>query len=116
MAGIRRGAVGPPPCPDSRSTSDCNTTLGDPFTGDTAGFALIPGVLYAYKSIGADLASYIAPAAIPSPASAGLLLAGLALLGNRPYDMAQIPRLSGKNTNALTCHVLQEARRIRYLD
>lgn len=40
------------------------------------GFALIPGVLHAYKVSAADLGGYIAP--VPEPATYALMLAGLA--------------------------------------
>jgi len=54
-------------------------TPGAAFVGSTSGFALIPGLLYAYKSNPGDLAGYIGP--VPSPASSGLLVAGLVLVG-----------------------------------
>jgi hypothetical protein len=59
-------------------------SLGSAFTGSTSGFALIPGLLYAYKSTGDDLAGYVGP--VPLPATWTLLLAGggaLALRGRR---------------------------------
>jgi len=62
------------------TTVNADGSLGAPFTGDTTGFALIPGVLYAYKSLGSDLAGYIVPAAVPAPATGALLLTGSALL------------------------------------
>ncbi|MBN9133372.1 MAG: esterase-like activity of phytase family protein [Nitrosospira multiformis] len=58
---------------------------------DTTGYALIPGVLHAYKVSAADLAGYIAP--VPEPETYAMLLAGLGLMGfiSRPR------RLSEKN-------------------
>jgi hypothetical protein len=52
-------------------------TLGNAFTGSTTGFNLIPGLLYAFKSTDSDLASFVAPAAVPLPATWLMLLAGL---------------------------------------
>ena len=46
---------------------------------DTAGYALIPGVLHAYKVSAADLGAYIAP--VPEPETYAMLLAGLGLVG-----------------------------------
>jgi hypothetical protein len=46
----------------------------------TSGFALIPGLLYAFKSTDSDLASFVAPSAVPLPATWLMLLAGLALV------------------------------------
>jgi hypothetical protein len=53
-------------------------TVGNAFASSTEGFALIPGLLYAFKSTGADLASYIAP--VPLPATWTMLVAGLGLI------------------------------------
>ncbi len=53
-------------------------TLGAAYFGSTSGFALIPGLLYAFKSTGSDLASYIAP--VPLPATWTMLLSGLGLI------------------------------------
>jgi len=55
-------------------------TLGAAYSGSTTGFALIPGLLYAFKSTGSDLASFGFPAAAPLPATLAMLLAGLALV------------------------------------
>jgi hypothetical protein len=56
-------------------------TLGAAFSGSTSGFDLIPGLLYAFKSTGSDLASFVAPAAsVPLPGTSTLLLAGLSLV------------------------------------
>jgi len=52
-------------------------TLGSAFTGSTTGFNLIPGLLYAFKSTDSDLASFVAPAAVPLPGTWLMLLAGL---------------------------------------
>ena len=46
---------------------------------DTAGYALIPGVLQAYRVSAADLAGYAAP--VPEPQTTALLLAGLGVIG-----------------------------------
>lgn len=46
---------------------------------DTTGYALIPGVLHAYKVSAADLGGYIAP--VPEPETYAMLLAGLGLVG-----------------------------------
>ena len=46
---------------------------------DTSGYALIPGVLHAYKVSAADLGAYIAP--VPEPETYAMLLAGLGLVG-----------------------------------
>jgi hypothetical protein len=55
-------------------------TLGNAFAGSTTGFNLIPGLLYAFKSTDSDLASFVAPSAVPFPATWLMLLAGLALV------------------------------------
>jgi len=55
-------------------------TLGNAFAGSTTGFDLIPGLLYAFKSTGTDLADFVAPAAVPLPATSTMLLAGLTLV------------------------------------
>jgi hypothetical protein len=53
-------------------------TLGAAFSGSTSGFDLIPGLLYAFKSTGSDLADFVAPAAaVPLPATWLMLAAGL---------------------------------------
>jgi len=62
-------------------TTDCvnilaNGNLGNSVGNLPSGFALIPGVLHAYKVTAADLGGYIAP--IPEPATYALMLAGLA--------------------------------------
>lgn len=46
---------------------------------DTSGYALIPGVLYAYKVSAADLANYAAP--VPEAETWAMMLAGLGLVG-----------------------------------
>ena len=56
-------------------------TLGSAFSGSTSGFALIPGVLYAFKSTDGDLAGYVGP--VPQPAAWSLLLAGLGIIAFR---------------------------------
>ncbi len=53
-------------------------TLGDPFSGETDGFGLLPGLLYAYLSGSGDLASLVRPAS--APWSAALVLAGMAAM------------------------------------
>jgi hypothetical protein len=56
-------------------------SLGSAFLGSTSGFALIPGVLYAFKSVGTDLADYVSP--VPLPATWSLFLTGLGMLAFR---------------------------------
>ena len=69
---------------DLETTNNCfamttsGVTTTTPVT-DTAGYALIPGVLHAYKASPADLANYAAP--VPEPETYAMLLAGLGLLG-----------------------------------
>lgn len=46
---------------------------------NTSGYALIPGVLHAYKASATDLAGYTAP--VPEPEIYAMLLAGLGLVG-----------------------------------
>ena len=52
-----------------------NTNLGNL----PSGFALIPGVLHAYKASLADLGGYSAP--VPEPETWAMMLTGLGLLG-----------------------------------
>jgi hypothetical protein len=52
--------------------------VGSAFLGSTSGFALIPGVLYAFKSVGTDLADYVGP--VPLPATWSFLLAGRGMI------------------------------------
>ena len=61
-------------------TINADGSLGGAFAGATAGFDLIPALLYAYKSTGLDLAGYVPPAQVPAPAAWSMLLAGLGLL------------------------------------
>jgi len=56
-------------------------TPGSAFLGSTSGFALIPGVLYAFKSVGTDLANYVGP--VPLPATWSLFLTGLGMFAFR---------------------------------
>ena len=56
-------------------------TPGSAFLGSTSGFALIPGVLYAFKSVGTDLADYVGP--VPLPATWSLFLTGLGMCAFR---------------------------------
>jgi hypothetical protein len=56
-------------------------SLDSAFLGSTSGFALIPGVLYAFRSVGTDLAGYVGP--VPAPATWSLLLAGLGMIALR---------------------------------
>lgn len=58
-------------------TSGGGTTTA--FTGSTAGFEAIPGILHAYKTSSTDLQNYVA--AVPEPESYALFLAGLGLVG-----------------------------------
>jgi len=57
------------------STGSTTTTP----VSDTTGYALIPGVLHAYKVSAADLAGYTAP--VPEPTTYAMLLTGLGLVG-----------------------------------
>ncbi len=50
-----------------------------PFTGNTAGFEAIPGILYAYKSQAGDFPTLVS--AVPLPSTLPLLLSGVALFG-----------------------------------
>ena len=54
---------------------------------DTTGYALIPGVLHAYKASATDLAGYLAP--VPEPETYAMLLAGLGLVGFMARRKAQ---------------------------
>jgi len=57
-------------------------TLGGAYGGATAGFQLVPGVLFAYVSTGSDLAGYVGP--VPEPAALALFgIGGLAAFGLR---------------------------------
>lgn len=69
---------------DLGTLSNCSAISADGSTTttlvtDTTGYALIPGVLHAYKVSATDLAGYIAP--IPEPETYAMLLAGLGLVG-----------------------------------
>ena len=55
--------------------------MGSAFSGSTSGFALIPGVLYAFKSADGDLTAYVGP--VPQPTAWSLLLAGLGMIAFR---------------------------------
>lgn len=58
---------------------DAEGAAGGAYSGPFDGFALVPGVLYAYRSTGTDLAAYVAP--VPVPATAVLFAVGLLGLG-----------------------------------
>lgn len=64
---------------------------GSAFLGSTSGFALIPGVRYAFKSVGTDLADYVGP--VPLPATWSLFVTGSACSpsgdGVAPEQLAQ---------------------------
>ena len=49
------------------------------YTGSTAGFEAIPGILYAYKTEAGDLPTLVS--AVPLPGALPLMLSGMALLG-----------------------------------
>jgi hypothetical protein len=59
-------------------TTNCSFTTGGAATSLLAGYALLPGVLHAYT---ANIAGYVAPAAVPVPATLALVAMGLALMG-----------------------------------
>ena len=67
---------------DLGGTTNCFSIAANGNVGTTnlgnlpAGFALIPGVLHAYKASAADLGGYTAP--VPEPSTYALMLAGLA--------------------------------------
>ena len=67
---------------DLGATTNCFSIAADGSVGATnlgnlpSGFALIPGVLHAYKASAADLGGYTAP--VPEPATYALMLTGLA--------------------------------------
>jgi hypothetical protein len=65
---------------DNCTVVNANGSLGGAFVGSTDGFALVPGVLYAYLSTGQDLAGFVEPFAVPSPASLALFVPGLYFL------------------------------------
>ncbi|MDN5935066.1 MAG: esterase-like activity of phytase family protein [Nitrosospira sp.] len=58
---------------------DSNGAITTTSVTDTTGYALIPGVLHAYKLSTVDLVGYVAP--IPEPETYAMLLAGLGLIG-----------------------------------
>ena len=62
------------------SSINADGTLGLAFSGSTEGFALIPGLLYAFKSTGSDLASFVAPSAVPFPTTWLMLLVGFGVV------------------------------------
>ena len=70
---------------DLGGTTNCFSISSTAVIGTTnlgnlpTGFALIPGVLHAYKVSAADLGGYIAP--VPEPETYALMLAGLGLVG-----------------------------------
>ena len=70
---------------DLGATSNCFSVSNGGSVGDTnlgdlpAGFALIPGVLQAYKASATDLGGYTAP--VPEPGTWAMMLGGLAVLG-----------------------------------
>ena len=70
------------------------TTVGSTNLGDLpAGYALIPGVLHAYKVSAADLGGYTTP--VPEPESYALMLAGLGLVGWMAKRQARPSSLRG---------------------
>jgi PEP-CTERM motif-containing protein len=68
---------------DNCTSINADGTLGSSYDtstpAQTAGFALIPSVLSAYKTDGQDLATYITP--VPEPETWVMMLAGLGMLG-----------------------------------
>lgn len=63
-------------CFNIPSTGGSPTTA---YTGSTAGFVAIPGILHAYKVSSSDLQRFMAP--VPESESYAMLLAGLGLVG-----------------------------------
>ncbi len=66
------------------SSGECSSVLdtgavGAAFIGSLDGFALVPGVLYAYASTGTDLAAFVAPE-VPEPATLVVFGISLAML------------------------------------
>lgn len=70
---------------DLGGTTNCFAISSSGSVGPTnlgnlpSGYALIPGVLHAYKVSAADLGGYIAP--VPEPETCALMLAGLGIVG-----------------------------------
>lgn len=67
------------------STGECtivnaNGSLGSAYVGSLAGYDLIPGAMFAYKTVGTDLAAYTQPAAVPAPSTVVVLGSALALV------------------------------------
>lgn len=60
---------------------------------DLTGYALIPGVLHAYRVTSADLGGYIAP--VPEPETYALMLAGLGIVGGIARRKARSAHLKG---------------------
>jgi hypothetical protein len=59
---------------------NANGSLGGAYAGPFDDFALVPGTLYAYKSVVGDLGSYVLPE-IPEPAALAIFGIGLTALG-----------------------------------
>ena len=69
---------------DNCALMNPNGSLGGPVAAnfDSTGYALIPGVLHAYRASATDLAGYVSPAAVvPEPGTPALVLAALGAAG-----------------------------------
>jgi hypothetical protein len=78
------------------SNGDCtivnaNGSLGAAYVGSLAGYALVPGAMFAYRTTGTELAAYEAPMGVPAPASILVLGTAIGLAG----AMRRLRRIPG---------------------